>query len=347
MTWRAGSPLERTTRQIRPGALEEKFGAESPEYKMAFDALSKWDARSKVMQTEWHKTGQAQQGETDLDTGTFTGLQRAYKDITDKDFTPKQAKEANEKASGVRNAEADADAARKKLYAEADKSKVPEKPVETHKAGTPWEAGQVKDLWKRARSYIDKGEERRFRFHPKQVGDRFGPVCCRRHARTDPTRKRQTRCQRCLDETEEGQESETAGIPMAVCAVRSKMASMAWINSIRSFPGSGRIAWHGCSWHSRPGTGVSTSNAGQPISRITGACLKMVGSPTFHEMQVQDLVRRPNYIPAQRAGLQNNPFGFEDYTSPDFIKALEQISPALWLRNLKSFSNPGTVVTPF
>ena len=43
------------------------------------------------MQTEWHKTGQAQQGETDLDTSSFTGLQRDHKDRTGKDFTPPQA----------------------------------------------------------------------------------------------------------------------------------------------------------------------------------------------------------------------------------------------------------------
>jgi hypothetical protein len=54
------------------------------------------------MQTEWHKMGQAQQGETDIDTGTFTGLARAYRDSTGKEFTPQQAAEARKIAANVK-----------------------------------------------------------------------------------------------------------------------------------------------------------------------------------------------------------------------------------------------------
>lgn len=100
--------------------IEEKFGTHSPEYKLAWDALSKWDERSKAMQTEWHRTGQAQQGETDIDTGSFTGLQRAYKDVSGKDFTPKQAKDAKTVAQRVTKADSEAVAATEKLYKAAD-----------------------------------------------------------------------------------------------------------------------------------------------------------------------------------------------------------------------------------
>jgi hypothetical protein len=111
-----GEELAKAARRI-----EEKFGTHSPEYKMAWDALSAWDARSKAMQTEWHKTGQAQQGETDIDTGTFTGLARAFKNDTGKDFTPVQEKKAKEIAKENTKAETDEAIAKDKLFKEADK----------------------------------------------------------------------------------------------------------------------------------------------------------------------------------------------------------------------------------
>ena len=94
---------------------EEKFGTESPEYKAAKDKLSEWDRRSKPMQTEWHKMGMAQQGETDIDTGSFTGIQRAYEQDTGKEFTPGQKKVAKETAGKVRKATTEADAAQTAL----------------------------------------------------------------------------------------------------------------------------------------------------------------------------------------------------------------------------------------
>ena len=95
--------------------IEREFGTDSDEYRAAWDRLSEWDARSKAMQTEWHKTGQAQQGETDIDTGTFTGLQRAHKEATGKDFSEKQAAEAKATAAKVKSAEDAAAEAQRKL----------------------------------------------------------------------------------------------------------------------------------------------------------------------------------------------------------------------------------------
>lgn len=108
--------------------VESKFGTESEEYVGAFKRASDWDKRSKAMQTEWHKMGQAQQGETDIDTGTFTGLQRAYGE----EFTAKQAKVAHEHVAKVQKAETEAAEAQAKLTealkalekAQAEKPKV-------------------------------------------------------------------------------------------------------------------------------------------------------------------------------------------------------------------------------
>ncbi len=70
---------------------------------------------SKPMQTEWHKIGQAQQGETDIDTGTFHGLQRAYHESSGKTFTPEQAVEATKQAGEVKGATEAVEATKKKL----------------------------------------------------------------------------------------------------------------------------------------------------------------------------------------------------------------------------------------
>ncbi len=51
-----------------------------------------------------------------------------------------------------------------------------------------------------------------------------------------------------------------------------------------------------------------------------GRMYRMVGSPAYHEMQIQNLLRRPNFITARRAGLVNDPFTYEDYNSPDTAK---------------------------
>lgn len=94
--------------------IEEKSGVDTPEWKAAYKASSDWEKRSKVMQTEWSNTGKAQQGQTDIDTGTFSGLQRAFKQATDKDFTPGQADTAKQRAKKVREAFAGADEAKQK-----------------------------------------------------------------------------------------------------------------------------------------------------------------------------------------------------------------------------------------
>jgi len=43
-------------------------------------------------------------------------------------------------------------------------------------------------------------------------------------------------------------------------------------------------------------------------------------------MQMQDLVRRQNYITARRAGLVNDPHQYEDYNSPDVAKYIGRLS---------------------
>lgn len=128
LTRARGEQLVKASRDV-----EQQFGIKSPQYQEAYKALSDWDARTKPMQTEWHKIGQAQQGATDIDTGTFTGLRRAFNDENGKDFTPKQAEKAQDLAAQNTKAQIDADTAKAKLFKAADKE--PDKPAKNSVSG--------------------------------------------------------------------------------------------------------------------------------------------------------------------------------------------------------------------
>lgn len=87
-----------------------------PAFKAAEKARQDWWQNAvKPMQTEWHRAGMAQQGETDIDTGSFYGLQRAFQEQTGKELKPAQAKEAKRKAADVAAKTEDVDAVNQKL----------------------------------------------------------------------------------------------------------------------------------------------------------------------------------------------------------------------------------------
>jgi hypothetical protein len=100
--------------------IEQKFGTDSTEYRTAKAALDNWDTRTKPMQTVWHKSGMAQQGETDLDTGSFTALAREYTQRTGKQFNPAQEKTANKIASNSKKAADTVELAKPKLQTAID-----------------------------------------------------------------------------------------------------------------------------------------------------------------------------------------------------------------------------------
>lgn len=112
-------------------AAHDKFGPESPQYQKAWEAEKEWIRKIKPMQTEWHKIGQAQQGETEIDTGTFHGLRKAFNESTGKDFTPKQAEQAREVAGEVKAANEAVEAAKKKLGEVAGEEQKPNPKVKS------------------------------------------------------------------------------------------------------------------------------------------------------------------------------------------------------------------------
>lgn len=66
-------------------------GINSPEFKAAEQARRDfYDNAVKPMQTAWSNTGRAQQGETAIDTGTFYGLYRAFRDTNGREMNPRE-----------------------------------------------------------------------------------------------------------------------------------------------------------------------------------------------------------------------------------------------------------------
>jgi hypothetical protein len=82
--------------------------------------MSEWDARTKPVQTEWHKQGVAQQGWTDLDTGSVGGLERERLLTGGERFRPDELKEADKYAKDVRADEKATDEAVVKRNGEID-----------------------------------------------------------------------------------------------------------------------------------------------------------------------------------------------------------------------------------
>lgn len=105
---------------------EEKFGSDSPEYKAAAQADSDWIKKIKPMQTESSDIFRAQQGVTEVDTGTFHGLQREFVNIAGREFTEKEAKQAKKIASNVKEATEAADEAQKPVLDALKRQKTPE-----------------------------------------------------------------------------------------------------------------------------------------------------------------------------------------------------------------------------
>ena len=135
----------------------DKYGMKSAEYKAAAKADSDWTAAIKPMQTEWHKIGEAQQGETEIDTGSFHGMRRAFTEATGRDFTPEQADKAEKISGQVKKAQDSADAARDKLL-KAIKEQVPE------------EAAPKPDIGRLTKYFDDRAAEARQRLKDRSAG---------------------------------------------------------------------------------------------------------------------------------------------------------------------------------
>lgn len=94
---------------------------DTEEYRRAFRESFLWAMRFKKQQTIWSKIGMVQQAVQDVDTGSFTSMQEAFRSVTKREFTRKQAAKAERLARKVRESSEDEMDAVEELTEEANK----------------------------------------------------------------------------------------------------------------------------------------------------------------------------------------------------------------------------------
>jgi hypothetical protein len=310
--WRAhGEALAKTARD-----LEDKLGRLSPEWKAADKALAEWDKRTKSPQTESSEIFRAQQGETDIDidTGTFTGIQRAYRDATGKDFNAGQAEEADRRAKAVSDSDKDAAEASVKAIDSVDKEadKVPD-------------SDPTKRVWKRAKVYIAQGVSDFDEIATKVATDEGIPA--------DEVRKTLTKNQTTRRLTDEAYRKQ-------FIARRIKGQARIWLDwqtmskseaRLKAIPSS--LFFIKTFGHGTVAMGTHAPTlAFQPLQwglfgRNFANMYRMVGSDRFYTQEMAGLQRRDNFITAKRAGLVNDPFEYEEYASPEFMNSFRKLAP--------------------
>lgn len=317
-------------------AAVDAHGYDSPEAKAARDAEAKWVERVKPLQTEWHRQGQAQQGETVIDTGTFHGLARAVRDVTGRDLTPKEVTEAQDHASTVKGATDAADAAQDKVLKAVGlpRKTTPESieaakdVIKTVKPGSEWTPVQAKALWHLAKNgYLDKGKTD---FNDIRAG-----------LATDLGLSK--------DDIARGMASPK-GVRTITDEMYAKMAerrrviqqAKQWVADTK-YPGYQRFFrgipnaffnlatfGHGTVWTiTHAGNQYFLPKASGELFKDLGRSFKLMGvtdKGAYHERMMQDLVRDPNFITAKRAGLANDPFRYQDdYQNPGVVKLFKDI----------------------
>ena len=314
--------------------IEEKFGTASSEYRMAWKALSDWDTRTKPLQTEWHRMGEAQQGETDIDTGSFTGLQQAYHGDTGKDFTPQQAKTATDIADKVTKATDAVEKAKGTLYNRLDEATGTKTPLagKSPSAATPkaqkaaFEASrgqfgdfkkgssmspeQVKSLWTRAKAYLDAGETDFDDIRHKLAVDFGIPV-------EDVTRGlAQPKGVKAVTDEMYRRMSEQRRMVQAAKTWIKNQQMPGWLRFMRSVPRAffiDKIFGHGTvGMITHAGLNIFNPSAWRTYWPNFFRQYKLLASSAYHERMMQDLTRDPLFVKARRAGLVNDPFRYQD-----------------------------------
>src|SRR5262249_53732538 len=101
----------------------DKGGLNDPEFKrLEQERQDWWQNAVKPMQTAWSNTGKAQQGETAIDTGTFYGLYRGFKDKTGREPTASESQRIQQLSQRSGQAEISAADAEKRLIEVLDKA---------------------------------------------------------------------------------------------------------------------------------------------------------------------------------------------------------------------------------
>jgi hypothetical protein len=271
-------------------AASDQFGVDSNQYKVAAEADFAWTKAIKPMQTEWANIGLAQQGETDIDTGTFHGLRSAYMDSAGRDFTPDQAQKAQSIAEGVSNVNDDAALAKQKVLDAI--------------AGEP----TVSDVWKLAKQYLADGSTDYDDIVHSVAADLGKPVSVIREQLAQP--KGMSR----MTNDMYAKLSNQRQMVNAAKAWVQNASTPGWLKFLKGLPRvffMDKVFGHGTvGMITHAGLNVFNPTAWKtywPNFMRQFALLGWHDKGVFHEQMMQNLVRDPNFITARRAGLANDP----------------------------------------
>lgn len=312
---------------------EENFGTDSPEYRAAYKTESDWAARTKALQTEWAKSGHAQQGQVDIDTGTFSGIKRAYREAHNGEELPKaDEKKAQDLADENRRLQNENAELLRRLNDTVDKEtkpavSTPDKPPtieNTQTALSDYKGGkmttpQVRAVWNYTKkNYINKGNADFGDIVQKVSTDLGIPFKDVANGLAQPKGAKKLTDELWRKQTDARRVSESA--KRFVRQQDSAILGQAIPRLARLMFGL-KVAGHG---------GVAFGTHAPMVGFLPkytktyfkdfGKMYKMVFSPAEYEMNVQSLRADPNFNVAQRAGLVNDPYKVEDFNNPDMVQ---------------------------
>ena len=262
------------------------------------------------------------QGAVHLDTGTFTGLREAYRDLTkgQKEFTPEQAKVAVKMAERSKTAETKRASAQDELFEDLKKQE-------------PTQDERQRAVWKKVREVIAAGDSDYRTVLNKvatELGMKFEDVA-KEVGRNQKTKK-------LADEVWKNQ----------LTARRMKEQAKRWLASLTvpNWQKVPRAIWDseftlkvGAGLHGFVPLGTHAPmvlydpHYWSAYFPAYAKMVKMVTSPAFYEMTTQDLLHRDNWAIARQAGLENDPHTFEEFTNlsvQDLAeRGLEKLSPTV------------------
>lgn len=88
--------------RLRKEASKLEDSKDKEVYKVALMKLEKFNASAKPMATEWNKIGEGLQGQTDINTGSYTDLHSAFKDRIGRELSLSEEKEIKELSKKVK-----------------------------------------------------------------------------------------------------------------------------------------------------------------------------------------------------------------------------------------------------
>lgn len=309
-------------------AAADQFGTSSPEYKAAFGAEKDWLDKVKTMQTESSRVFSAQQGETEIDTGTFHGLARAFLKDTGKEFTPEQETKAKSIASNVNELGKATEATKQKLYdtlqttfpfhddsislsPDQNPAKLTDpKALAEYFADrpegklTPQEAAAI---WNHAKTnYLDKGEtdyddirhgvSQDLGITPKQVGEAFTSNKTLRTI-SDQMYDLMSKRRKAIQDAKTW--LKTANTP-AITRVIKALPDAFFAAKVFGHGTVGMITHAGANIFRPTKWGEYWPNFAKQFKFA-------YGPRAGYEQAIQDLLRDPDYIPAKRAGVAVDP----------------------------------------